>query len=346
MFTLYNLLEADPKADKARLKEAFRKAAKASHPDVCPDDADAPWRFRQIVRAHEILSDDELRAAYDHVVAFERRMQQERGRFLDNMLAKIVSGALTAAVVAFIVFGGYALSAHLAEAPIAVAATQLLTTGHGTDIAPESAAADAAETSRGKVNRGLGPILAALHEVAVETPVPAASAATVETAKDMAKEMAKDVAIPDSAIRDAEAALEPVPDRARHDARFFYSRGLLAYRFGDFARAIVNYDAALRLDPTNERAWRDRAAVFALTSRYDRAAADLAQADRIRRAHPVIVRHRVSRAGSLAQDAMWRQSQRARTVERALDRVLEHPVDQLVLTSQSGTVPWPAAAGG
>src|SRR3974390_1666531 len=146
MFTLYNLLEADPKADKAGLKEAFRKAAKASHPDVCPDDADAPWRFRQIVRAHEILSDDELRAAYDHVVAFERRMHQERGRFLDNVLAKIASGALTAAVVAFIVFGGYALSAHLAEAPIAVAATQLLTTGHSeAEVAPDPAATDSAE---------------------------------------------------------------------------------------------------------------------------------------------------------------------------------------------------------
>jgi tetratricopeptide (TPR) repeat protein len=342
MFTLYDLLEADPKADKARLKEAYRKAAKASHPDVCPDDSDAPWRFRQIVRAHEILSDDELRAAYDHVVAFERRMQQERGRFLDNVLAKIASGALTAAVVAFIVFGGYALSAHLAEAPIAVAATRLLTTGHNeAEVAPEPTAADAVEAGSGKVNRGLGPILAALHEVALETPVPAASAATIE-AKDIAKDAAKDIAMPDVAIRDAEAALEPVPDRARHDAKFFYARGLLAYRFGDFARAIVNYDAALRLDPSLERAWRDRAAVFALTSRYDRAAADLAQAERIRRAHPVVVvRHRVNRAGAIAQDALWRQSQRAHPI----DRVLDHPANQLLLTSQS-TVPWPAAAGG
>ena len=117
---------------------------------------------------------------------------------------------------------------------------------------------------------------------------------------------------------------------------------LLAYRFGDFTRAIVNYDAALRLDPSLERAWRDRAAVFALTSRYDRAAADLAQAERIRRAHPVVVvRHRVNRAGAIAQDALWRQSQRAHPI----DRVLDHPANQLLLTSQS-TVPWPAAAGG
>ena len=334
MFTLYKLLDADPKADKARLKEAFRKAAKASHPDVCPDDADAPWRFRQIVRAHEILSDDELRAAYDHVVAFERRMQQERGGFLDNVLAKIVSGAATAAVVAIIVFGGYALSAHLARAPMAIAATQSQTV-EGDDAASIDADVDPLEPARGKANRekadrGLGPVLAALHEVTTEAVVPAgAGAPGIEATKEITL---PDATLREATVREAEAALEPVPDRARHDARFFYARGLLAYRFGDFSRALANYDAALRLDPTLERAYRDRSAVFALTSRYDRAAADLAQAERIRNAHASIKRHR-DRAASVVQDALWRQSQRA----RALDHALDH-----LMLSQSSAVPWPA----
>ncbi len=323
MFTLYDLLDADPKADKAGLKEAFRKAAKASHPDVCPDDADAPWRFRQIVRAHEILSDDELRAAYDHVVAFERRMQQERRRgLLDNVLAKIVSGAATAAVVATIVFGGYALSAHLAEAPAVAAATQQLETD---DFSEEDAPLNRPSGSARKADLGLGPVLAALHEVAAETPIPA-------VARIPGAEPTGDAALPDRTIGETEAALEPVPDRARHDAKFFYTRGQLAYRFGDFTRALANYDAALRLDPSFERAWRDRSAVFALTSRYDRAAADLAQAERIKRAHAGAKHHR-SRAFAAAQDALWRQTQRAHFVD--------HAADHLML-SQRNVVPWPA----
>ena len=338
MFTLYDLLDADPKADKARLKEAFRKAAKASHPDVRPDDADAPWRFRQIVRAHEILSDDELRAAYDHVVAFERRMLQERrSGLLDNLLAKIVSGAATAAVVAIIVFGGYALSAHLAETPqLALTAGQLGSDDlDETDLPLSRAESDTSRPAR-KADAGLGPVLAALHEVAVETPIPV-------VARQPVTEPTRQVALGDAVIRDAEAALEPVPDRARHDAKFFYTRGQLAYRFGDFTRALANYDAALRLDPGLERAWRDRSAVFALTSRFDRAAADLAQAERIRSAHSVAKHHRSrSRSrGSLAQDVLWRQAQRAQAANHLADRLVDHAADHLLL-SERNTVPWPA----
>jgi curved DNA-binding protein CbpA len=341
MFTLYDLLEADPKADKAGLKEAFRKAAKASHPDVCPDDADAPWRFRQIVRAHEILSDDELRTAYDHVVAFERRMEQERrSRLLDNVLTRIVSGAATAAIFAIIVFGGYALSAHLAEAPLSVAAMPQLDSDEldEADLPLSRAESDAGRPAR-KADAGLGPVLAALHEVALETPIPVVvrEPASAPEASNVAT---NESTLPDAALRDAEAALGPVPDHARRDAKFFYMRGLIAYRFGDFGRALANYDAALRLDPSFERAYRDRSAVFALTSRYDRAAADLAQADRIRRAH-VVVKHRPSRARAVAQDALWRQIQRAHFVDHVVDHVVDHAADHLIL-SERNAAPWPA----
>lgn len=209
MFTLYDLLDADPKADKERLKEAFRKAAKASHPDVCPDEADAPWRFRQIVRAHEILSDDELRAAYDHVVAFERRMQEAAPPpILNSILAKIVSGVVTAAVVATALFGGYALSAYLADAPVAVASTSQGQT-----------------TGRGQSDVTIGPVLAALREVTAEATVaPRPNEMARQTAPEAAKEIDNEIdkeAATETAMPDAAAALEPVPDRARRDARFF-----------------------------------------------------------------------------------------------------------------------------
>ena len=63
MTTLYELLGALPHDDAEGLRTAFRKAAKAAHPDTNPDDPDASLRFRQLVRAHDILSDAEQRAA-------------------------------------------------------------------------------------------------------------------------------------------------------------------------------------------------------------------------------------------------------------------------------------------
>jgi curved DNA-binding protein CbpA len=326
MFTLYDLLDADPKADKERLKEAFRKAAKVSHPDVCPDDGDAPWRFRQIVRAHEILSDDELRAAYDHVVAFERRMQESAPPpLLNSILAKIVSGVVTAAVVAIALFGGYALSAYLAEAPVAVASTSQGQT-----------------TGRGQSDVTIGPVLAALREVTAEAAIlprpreiareldrELARQTATEAASDPGREATAEAALADAAEREAAAVLEPVPERARRDAKFFRARGMLAYRFGDFERAIANFDAAIRLDPGFEQAYRDRAAAFSVTSRFERAAADLAKAGRIKGAHPT-ARHRDSSTRAAAtQDALWRQTRQA------------HPTYPFLLAREADKVPWP-----
>src|SRR6187549_3180529 len=56
MKTLYDLLEALPDDDAEGLRAAFRKAAKANHPDFNPSDPEASERFRRIVRANAILS--------------------------------------------------------------------------------------------------------------------------------------------------------------------------------------------------------------------------------------------------------------------------------------------------
>ena len=46
MGTLYDLLGALPSDDAEGLRTAFRKAAKATHPDINPDNPDAALRFR------------------------------------------------------------------------------------------------------------------------------------------------------------------------------------------------------------------------------------------------------------------------------------------------------------
>src|SRR6476620_34919 len=72
MKTLYDLLGALPNDDAESLRTAFRRAVKSVHPDVRPGDPAAALKFRQIVRAHEILGDAEQRAAYDHLLELAR----------------------------------------------------------------------------------------------------------------------------------------------------------------------------------------------------------------------------------------------------------------------------------
>ena len=57
MGTLYDLLGALPSDDAEGLRTAFRKAAKATHPDIIPENPDAALRFRELVRASDILTD-------------------------------------------------------------------------------------------------------------------------------------------------------------------------------------------------------------------------------------------------------------------------------------------------
>ena len=68
MGTLYDLLGALPSDDAEELRTAFRKAAKATHPDINPDNPDAALRFRELMRAYDILTDTDQRATYDQLL--------------------------------------------------------------------------------------------------------------------------------------------------------------------------------------------------------------------------------------------------------------------------------------
>ena len=81
MKTLYDLLGALPDDDAEDLRIAFRKAVKANHPDVNPDNPEASHEFRRIIRANAILSDGRQREAYDRLLAllpFRKRLDDER----------------------------------------------------------------------------------------------------------------------------------------------------------------------------------------------------------------------------------------------------------------------------
>jgi len=61
----YDVLGVSREAGHAEIKKAFRREARACHPDVNPDDPECEARFKELAEAYEVLSDADTRAAYD-----------------------------------------------------------------------------------------------------------------------------------------------------------------------------------------------------------------------------------------------------------------------------------------
>jgi len=109
---LYDLLGARPDDDAQGLKNAFRKAVKASHPDLHPGDANAHVRLSGIVRAYAILRDRQERASYDLALGFTRQpLRPKPKRTVFQTMHNILSEAVAIVVLAVVLGGGYALLA-------------------------------------------------------------------------------------------------------------------------------------------------------------------------------------------------------------------------------------------
>lgn len=65
MADYYAILGVDRDASSGEIKRAFRRLARATHPDANPDDPEAEVRFREVAEAYEVLSDPEKRVRYD-----------------------------------------------------------------------------------------------------------------------------------------------------------------------------------------------------------------------------------------------------------------------------------------
>ena len=70
---LYQLLGTPREASREEIALAWRRRARAEHPDSRPGDADAPARFRALAEAYQVLGDPARRAAYDCALAGERQ---------------------------------------------------------------------------------------------------------------------------------------------------------------------------------------------------------------------------------------------------------------------------------
>lgn len=63
--TPYEILGVARDASQDEIRKAYRKLAKALHPDLNPGDAAAEARFKEVTQAHQLLSDPERRGRYD-----------------------------------------------------------------------------------------------------------------------------------------------------------------------------------------------------------------------------------------------------------------------------------------
>src|SRR5580692_10111188 len=66
---LYQLLGVSREASQEEIAQAWRRQARAEHPDARPADAGAPGRFRALAEAWQVLGDPDRRAAYDQALA-------------------------------------------------------------------------------------------------------------------------------------------------------------------------------------------------------------------------------------------------------------------------------------
>ena len=97
MRTLYNVLGLRPGAGNDEIKVAFRKLAKAYHPDLRPADKRAEARFKRINEAHAILCDAATRARYDASLSRRRSLRRQRLRNTAGTMA--ASCALTVTLI-------------------------------------------------------------------------------------------------------------------------------------------------------------------------------------------------------------------------------------------------------
>ena len=141
MGTLYDLLGALPSDDAEGLRTAFRKAAKATHPDTNPDNPDAALRFRELVRAYDILTDAEQRATYDQLLAIALQPPAAKAVRTYEVIGKFASNTMAATIISAVLVGGYTLLGMFSKPPGAA------------EIVVDSTAGEASQSSSAAARR-------------------------------------------------------------------------------------------------------------------------------------------------------------------------------------------------
>src|ERR1700759_901564 len=298
MDTLYDLLGALPRDDAEELRGAFRRAVKGTHPDLHPGDPDAGFKFRQIVRANEILADPDQRATYDHLLDLAEVEKKQLGKqaVMHRMVAAtsfvVALGFISAASV-----GGYLLFEQMSEAlsaPIGQVASIVSDVAASVREPFETQAASDAPAKPIAVTTVAIPAMTPRVDIA-KTEIAKTEIAKAEIAKPeiASNDKAESTDLPRADIVPASVTVtEPAPAPPLGppleigpppDAQAFRERGIFAYRSGDLDNAIADFDRAIRLDPNFTAAYIDRSIVLYRMHKFEKAFADIAQAKRIER---------------------------------------------------------------
>jgi curved DNA-binding protein CbpA len=291
MRTLYDFLGALPDDDAEGLRAAFREAVKGAHPDLHPGDAEAALRFRQIVRANEILSDTRQRATYDRLLQVARLAEeaataqaaaaakQATAAAINRIAISVAYVAIALAGVLAVGVAGYRLVLPVAGTPLAPAQmTQVVRHEPTLAAAVTTGVADTRTEAPGRMDRHDLPEAVGASNKLDETPNK-----LDEMPENLQQAAAPGViAVAHASGSDAASADAPaMRDFAITDAQHYREKGVRAYRSGDLYLALVDFDLAIQLDPGFSDAYIDRAIVFYRMGDQKRAFADMAQARRI-----------------------------------------------------------------
>lgn len=270
MRTLYDIVGALADDDAEDLRVAFRKAVKANHPDIYPDDPEAPQAFRRIVRANAILSDPRQRAAYDRLLATARQQQPQK-----PMRAAFSAGvrtlgiyALVSAVASVMFIGGYFLLKPVDRLPLASA--------HVSEISRSEPALAAAVRSSDLSSQ----VRTEPSNKPAEIEAGTKPDVEPQDLKEPIKEASASPALTTGSAP-ADRDVPPVAEPGPRDVRYYRERGASAYRSGDLAIALANFDLAIQQDPACADCYVDRGIVLNRMGDQKRAFADVAEARRI-----------------------------------------------------------------
>jgi curved DNA-binding protein CbpA len=227
MGTLYDLLGALPSDDAEGLRTAFRKAAKATHPDMNPDDPDAALRFRELVRAYDILTDAEQRATYDQLLAIALQPPAAPATRTYENMRKVASNTMAATIISAVLVGGYTLFGLFSKPP---GAAEMVTDRTGRDVQVAALQPEGPAQDEPRVQR--------------EGEVASGGAVAMAAAAPAAKE----------AVAAPIGRFEPVPAFATYNLGVqYYPRFAAAYFDGAVLYRIGNFDRPLADNPSAKR---------------------------------------------------------------------------------------------
>jgi tetratricopeptide (TPR) repeat protein len=285
MDTLYDLLGALPRDDADELRTAFRNAVKGAHPDLNPGDPLAGQKFREIVRANEILTDQEQRDAYDHLLHLAHKEQRQRMSY--KTLHKAAASVVVLGIVAGLGLGAYLAqewSPEVSSAMKHVTDTVLVRPGDFASL-PSPAAARTEPAPAVVARTEAVPAAAAdtkIHVASAEPPAVDKPQTVTDAIVPIVVTSTTVTPRPDP-DNSTTASVGPPLNLAPGDSKASRERGIFAYRSGDLDGAIAEFDRAIRLDPTSAAAYVDRGIVLYRLQRFERAFADIAQAKRLER---------------------------------------------------------------